>query len=106
MKDAPGRRAHVWRLTRLAVIFNKHQTTKRIFGLILLDKHDPVIQMGLVKLMTKVDDRLPGKDGVHVALGEFLSEASYIVAYNWGALLEEAEMHIQTLARGILASLI
>lgn len=90
---------HEWHITRVALILMRDVNggTERFNGVIQLDPQDRAIVDGLKILMTRDEEIAPGHEEETLGLGQILSEVMYILAYNWGIFVKEAESHIQIL---------
>ena len=68
-----GYMLHTWRLTRLSIIFVKQASGPQYVGVCLLDPLDSGSKYGLNRLMTKVEDTMPGKKEA-VGIAELVTE--------------------------------
>lgn len=87
---------HTWRVTQVTVAITRRSRGSQFAAICLLDELDSGFREGLEKLMTKIDVTFPGPPEA-VGVAEMLTEVLYIVAFSWGAMLTEAEKHIQLL---------
>lgn len=95
-KDMTTNHGHTWRVSNIAFIATKISDTK-LAGVVLLDDADETLHEGLEKLMLKTEENLPGANKNYVGVGEVITEISYLIAFNWEILLEEAGAHMQIL---------